>query len=79
MAEGKKGRGKHGKAKKEEPAAEPQPGTAAMAQGQPDAGIEPADDDKPEQPDKLVTGAEALEEQQQNPDLKDNTGNRGGS
>ena len=52
-----------------------EPGTASTAQGQPEAGIEP-DEDKPEQPDKLVTGAEALEEQQQNPDLDDNNGAR---
>lgn len=55
-------------------AVEPQPGTAAMAQGQPEAGVEPPEQDKPEQAAKLATGAEALEEQQQNPDLDDNTG-----
>jgi hypothetical protein len=53
---------------------EPQPGTAGMAQGQPEAGVEPADEDKPEQPDNVVTGGEALEEQQQNPDLDDTSG-----
>jgi hypothetical protein len=54
-------------------AVEPQPGTAAMAQGQPEAGIEP-DESKPEQPGNVVTGGEALEEQQQNPDLDDTSG-----
>jgi hypothetical protein len=53
--------------------AEPQPGTAGTAQGQPEAGVDPAEE-KPEQPDNLVTGGEALEEQQKNPDLKDNAG-----
>jgi hypothetical protein len=52
---------------------EPLPGTAGMAQGQPAADVEPGEE-KPEQPDELVTGPEVLEEQQQNPDLKDNTG-----
>jgi hypothetical protein len=56
---------------------EPQPGTAAMGQGQPDAGVEAPDEDKPEQPDNVVTGGEALEEQQQNPDLEDKGTNRG--
>jgi hypothetical protein len=55
--------------------AEPLPGTAGMAQGQPDAGIE-AQGDQPEQPDKLVTGGEALEVQQQDPDLDDTAGAR---
>jgi hypothetical protein len=54
-------------------AAEPQPGTASMAQGQPEAGVDPAEE-KPEQPDNAVTGGEALEEQQKNPDLKDSAG-----
>jgi len=79
------------------PEEEPQPGVAAMAQGQPGAGVEPADEvpgaaqnhseaadalaegasaEKPEQPDLLVTGGEALAEQQQNPKLKDNSGTR---
>jgi hypothetical protein len=63
--------------KKEEPPEEPLPGTAAMGQGQPGAGIEPPDADKPEQPDLLVTGQEALEEQVKNPDLKDRGSARG--
>jgi hypothetical protein len=63
---------KHEKAEEQEPL----PGVAGMAQGQPEAGVEP-DDSKPEQPDLLVTGAEALEEQQTNPDLKDNSGTHG--
>lgn len=67
----KKGKGKKGG----EPEEEPQPGTAAMAQGQPGAGVEGEPGDAhPEQPDKLVTGGEALEEQQQNPDLDDTAG-----
>jgi hypothetical protein len=60
------------KKRKEEPPAVPLPGTAGMAQGQPDAGIEPAE--FPEQPDGPVTGGEVLEEQQKNPDLEDSTG-----
>jgi hypothetical protein len=86
--------GRHRKPKDEAP----QPGVASMAQGQPAAGVEPAEGvpgavaqhhsdaadalaegasaEKPEQPDLLVTGGEALEEQQKNPDLKDNTGTR---
>jgi len=50
------------------------PGVAGMAQGQQGVVDEPVD--PPEQPDKLVTGADALEEQQKNPDLKDNSGAR---
>jgi len=86
------GKRKRHQKKDEAPPAEPQPGVAGMAQGQPAAGIEPqgqsdaADaaaegfsEPKPEQAGKLATGAEALEEQQKNPDLKDNTGNRGGA
>jgi hypothetical protein len=64
-----------GRKKHEEEAAEPLPGTAAMAQGQPAAGVEP-DDSKPEQPDNVVAGGEALEEQQRNPDLDDSSGAR---
>jgi hypothetical protein len=41
-----------------------------------DALAEGFSEDKPEQPDNVVTGGEALEEQQQNPDLKDNSGTR---
>jgi hypothetical protein len=47
-----------------------------MGQGQPEAGVEPPDAGRPEQPDNLVTGGEALEEQQRNPDLDDNSGAR---
>jgi hypothetical protein len=66
-----------GKRKHEEPEEEPQPGTAAMAQGQPGAGVEGEPEGAhPEQPDNVVTGGEALEEQQQNPDLDDNSGAR---
>ena len=75
-----KGQHEKPKVKKHEDAAppeEPLPGTAAMGQGQPGAGIEPPDKDKPEQPDLLVTGGEALEEQQQNPDLEDRGSARG--
>lgn len=58
--------------------AEPQPGTAAMAQGQPEAGVEGEPDNAhPEQPDNVVTGGEALEEQQRNPDLDDRGSARG--
>jgi hypothetical protein len=67
------------------------PGLASMAQGQdrePEAPEEdpvpvPAGDDglidpedQPEQPGLLVTGAEAAQEQQRNPELKDNSGAR---
>jgi hypothetical protein len=49
-----------------------------MAQGQPGAGVEGEPEDAhPEQPDKLATGGEALEEQQQNPDLDDRGSARG--
>lgn len=45
------------------------------AQGQPDAGVEGEPGDAhPEQADALVTGGEALEEQQRNPDLDDTGG-----
>jgi hypothetical protein len=68
----------------------PQPGVAGMSQGQtsvepeeadtkgglPEDGVGVPPEDQPEQPDLLVTGGEALEEQQQNPDLDDNTGAR---
>jgi hypothetical protein len=68
----------------------PLPGVAGMAQGQtpveqeqeqetgglPEDGVEVPPDEQPEQPDKLVTGGEALEEQQQNPELDDNSGAR---
>jgi hypothetical protein len=68
-----------------EPEQAPQPGVAGMAQGQPEGteprglpedGVEVPPEDQPEQPDKLVTGAGALEEQQKNPELKDNSGTR---
>lgn len=71
--------------KKTEPEQAPQPGVAGMAQGQPEGteprglpedGVEVPPEDQPEQPDKLVTGAGALEEQQKNPELKDNSGTR---
>lgn len=71
--------GKHRKKTRDEVAAddllevEPQPGIAAMAQGLPEAGVSPAEE-SPEQPDNLATGGEALEEQQQNPDLDDTSG-----
>jgi hypothetical protein len=67
---------------------EPLPGVAGMSQGQtpvepeqetgglPEDGVEVPPDEQPEQPDKLVTGGEALEEQQQNPELDDNSGAR---
>ena len=42
-----------------------------------DALAEGFSEDKPEQPDLLVTGSEALAEQQQNPELKDNSGTHG--
>lgn len=77
---GRKYEGRH-RAPREEAGAEdavavqPGPGTAGQAQGQPEAGVDPAPE-PPEQPVKLVTGGEALEEQQQNPDLEDNTGAR---
>jgi hypothetical protein len=67
--------GRH-RRKGEDKAAEPLPGTAAMGQGQPEAGVEAPDEDMPEQPDNVVTGGEALEEQQRNPDLDDNSGAR---
>jgi hypothetical protein len=68
----------------------PLPGVAGMAQGQtpvepeqaqetgglPEDGVGVPPDEQPEQPDKLVTGGEALEEQQQNPELDDNSGAR---
>jgi hypothetical protein len=69
-------KGKHAKKGKEAPE-EPLPGTAAMGQGQPAADIEPPDADMPEQPDKLVTGQEALAEQQQDPRLDDRGTARG--
>lgn len=62
-------KGKHG-----EPAEEPLPGTAAMGQGQPGAGVDAPDEDKPEQADNVVTGGEALEAQQQDPELDDTSG-----
>ena len=64
------------------------PGVAGMAQGQdrpqpeepsrglPEDGVEVPPEHQPEQPDLLATGGEALEEQQQNPELKDNSGTR---
>jgi hypothetical protein len=73
------------------PQGEPLPGIAGMAQGQQepepddvaqnhsdaaDALAEGFSEDKPEQPDLLVTGGEALAEQQRNPELKDNSGAR---
>jgi hypothetical protein len=66
----------------------PLPGVAGMAQGQtpveqeqetgglPEDGVGVPPDEQPAQPDKLVTGGEALEEQQQNPELDDNSGAR---
>jgi hypothetical protein len=54
-------------------AAGPLPGTAGMAQGQPEAGVEPAEP-SPGQPDKGVTGPEALAEQQTDPELDDTSG-----
>ena len=63
---------RHARKKGGEPE-EPQPGTAAMAQGQPAAGVESAKE-KPEQADNVVTGAEAFEEQQQDPELDDRSG-----
>ena len=65
----------------------PLPGVAGMAQGQtaagpqetgglPEDGVGVPPEDQPGQPDKLVTGGEALEEQQQNPELDDNSGAR---
>ena len=66
--------------------AAPAPGIAGMAQGQRDAGIapvpqpappEPAEpEEDPPAPGILASGAEALEEQQKNPELKDNSGTR---
>jgi hypothetical protein len=56
--------------KKDEPQ-EPQPGVAGMAQGQPAAGVEPDEHEDLEGP---VTGGEVIAENQQNPDLPDNTG-----
>jgi hypothetical protein len=44
--------------------------------GLPEDGVEVPPEDQPAQPDKLATGGEALEEQQQNPDLDDNSGAR---
>jgi hypothetical protein len=69
-------------ADEEQQAGEPQaeqsqealPGVAGMAQGQRGVVDEPAA--PPEQPDNLVTGADALEEQQKNPELDDNSGAR---
>jgi hypothetical protein len=68
---------KHGKGKKKPEPEEALPGTAAMGQGQPGAGVDAPDAAMPEQPDKLPTGAGALEEQQKNPDLKDRGTARG--
>lgn len=72
--------GKHAKRKhgedREPGLAEPLPGTAAMGQGQPEAGVDAPDEEKAEQADNVVTGGEALEEQQQNPDLDDTSGAR---
>jgi hypothetical protein len=81
--------GKKHEDKKAEPVP-PQPGTAAMAQGQQDAGVEPSggvpepqvdpqakpQGDPQDVPlaDRMATGAGALEEQQTNPELKDNSG-----
>ena len=48
-----------------------------MGQGQPGAGVEAPDEDMPEQPDRLVTGQDALEEQQKNPGLDDKGTARG--
>jgi hypothetical protein len=66
--------------------AAPAPGIAGMAQGQRDAGIEPVPqpgppeaaepEGDPRPPGIRATGAEALEEQQKNPGLKDNSGTR---
>jgi hypothetical protein len=69
-------RGKRGEEHEQPSPVIPEPGTAGMAQGQPDAGVEP-DDSRPEQADNLVTGAEALEEQQKNPELDDKGTARG--
>jgi hypothetical protein len=70
--------GKHEKPKKGKKGEEPEealPGTAAMAQGQPGAGVEGEPEDAhPGQPDRLVTGGEALEVQQQDPELDDSAG-----
>jgi hypothetical protein len=59
---------------------EPQPDeTAQNHSDAADALAEGFSEDKPEQPeqpDLLVTGGEALAEQQQNPELKDNSGTR---
>lgn len=58
--------------KDEKPPEEPLPGVAGTAQGQPAAGVEP-----PEEHEDLegpVTGGEVIAENQQNPDLPDNTG-----
>jgi hypothetical protein len=57
-----------------QPAEQPLPGTAGMAQGQPAAGVEPRQE--PEQADGPVTGAEAIEVQQKDPDLDDSSGAR---
>jgi hypothetical protein len=65
-----------------QPAAGVSPRHAAPAEAEPETGGLPEDgvgvppEDQPEQPDKLATGGEALEEQQQNPELDDNSGTR---
>jgi hypothetical protein len=66
--------------------AAPAPGIAGMAQGQRDAGIEPVPqpeppeaaepEEDPRPPGITATGAEALEEQQKNPELEDSSGTR---
>lgn len=59
-----------------EPQAGPQGESQEVSQGLPEDGVEVPPEDQPEQPDLLATGGEALEEQQQNPELKDNSGAR---
>jgi hypothetical protein len=65
----------------EQPAPEPEePGDGEVKQNHSEAAdalAEGFSEEKPEQAGKLVTGAEALAEQQQNPDLKDNSGTHG--
>ena len=66
--------------------AAPAPGIAGMAQGQRDAGIEPVPqpgspepaepEEDPRSPGIQATSAEALEEQQKNPELEDSSGTR---
>lgn len=54
----------------------PHPGTAGMAQGQPAAGVGPAEPGPPDPPQAKegATGPENLERQQADPDLDDTAG-----